>query len=91
VLKVMLNALGFYKRGETIAARGPEANIYTAETVTAVDAFRTSEKMGTPTVGGSPSGLVDEETVTRLWAALERAGKATAVRQQLLDVTMIRR
>jgi uncharacterized Ntn-hydrolase superfamily protein len=90
-LKVMLNAIGFYKRGETIAARGPEANIYTAETVTAVDAFRTSEKMGTPTVGGSPSGLVDEETVTRLWAALERAGKATAVRQQLLDVTMIRR
>jgi hypothetical protein len=35
--------------------------------------------------------LVDAETVARLWSALERAGKATAVRQQLLDITMIRR
>ena len=90
-LKVMLNALGFYKRGETVPARGGDVNVFTAETVAAVDAFRTSEKMGTPAVGGSPAGLVDDETVTRLWAALERAGKASAVRQQLLDGTMIRR
>jgi uncharacterized Ntn-hydrolase superfamily protein len=90
-LKVILNALGFYKRGEQVPARGPDANLFTAETVAAVDAFRASEKMGTPAVGGSPAGLVDAETVTRLWSALERAGKATAVRQQLLDITMIRR
>jgi len=90
-LKAMLNALGFYKRGETLLARGPEANLFTSETVAAVDAFRTSEKMGTPAVGGSPAGLVDDETVARLWAVLERAGKATAVRRQLLDNTMIRR
>jgi uncharacterized Ntn-hydrolase superfamily protein len=90
-LKVMLNALGFYKRGEAVPARGGDVNLFTAETVAAVDAFRTSEKMGTPSVGGSPAGLVDRETVARLWAALERAGKATAVRQQLLDGTMIRR
>ena len=90
-LKVILNALGFYKRGEQVPARGPEANLFTAETVAAVDAFRTSEKMGTPAVGGSPAGLVDAETVARLWSALERAGKAATVRQQLLDITMIRR
>ena len=90
-LKVMLNALGLYKKGETLSARMPEANLFTAETVAAVDAFRTSEKMGTPSVGGSPAGLVDRETVARLWSALERAGKATAVRQMLLDITMVRR
>ncbi len=90
-LKVMLNALGFYKAGETMSPRMTDANTFTIETVTAVDAFRTSEKMGTPAVGGSPAGLVDTETVARLWSALERAGKATAVRQQLLDITMIRR
>ena len=90
-LKVILNALGFYKRGEQVPARGPEANLFTAETVAAVDAFRASEKMGTPAVGGSPAGLVDAETVARLWSALERAGKAVTVRQQLLDITMIRR
>ena len=90
-LKVMLNVLGFYKRGEALSARGPEANLFTVETVAAVDAFRTSEKMGTPTVGGSPAGLVDDETVARLWAALDRIGKTSVVRQQLLDITMIRR
>ena len=90
-LKVMLNALGFYKKGETVPARGPDANLYTAETVSAVDAFRASEKMGTLSAGGSPAGLVDDETVARLWAALERAGKATEVRRALLDATAIRR
>ena len=90
-ITVMLNALGFYRKGDSVSARGPEANLFTAETVTAVDAFRISEKMGTPAVGGSPAGLVDDETVARLWAALERAGKTKAVRQALLDVTMVRR
>ncbi len=90
-LKVMLNVLGFYKKGEAVAAAGQGANLYTPETVTAVDAFRASEKMGTPQVGGSPAGLVDAETVVHLWAALERVGKANDVRKMLLDATMIRR
>ena len=90
-LKVMLNALGFYRRGEDVSARGADANLFTTETVTAVDAFRAGEKMGTITMGGSPAGLVDRETVARLWAALERAGTANTVRQRLLDATMIRR
>jgi hypothetical protein len=46
--------------------------------------------LGGPSVG-APSGLVDPETVTRLWAALERAGKATAVRKLILDATAVRR
>ena len=90
-LKVMLSALGFYLAGQPVPAAGPDANLFTPETVTAVDAFRTSEKMGTPQVGGSPAGLVDDETVARLWAALARAGKADVVRKALLDATMIRR
>lgn len=90
-LKVMLNALGFYKKGDSVPSRGGDVNNFTPETVAAVDAFRASEKMGTPSVGGSPAGLVDDETVARLWAALERAGKAKSVRQALLDNTMVRR
>ncbi len=95
-LKVMLNALGFYKKGEPVSATDTDATLYTADAVSAVNEFRRSENMGTPNVrgyqgGGSPAGLVDIETVARLWAALERAGKAAAVRQQLLDVTMVRR
>ncbi len=90
-LKVMLNALGFYKSGEEITARTPDVNTFSGDAVAAVDAFRTSEKMGTPAVGGSPAGLVDAETVARLWAALERAGKATSVRQKLMESAQIRR
>jgi uncharacterized Ntn-hydrolase superfamily protein len=90
-LKVMLNALGHYRGTETaLDARAPGANDYTPEVVAAVDAFRAAEKLGGPREG-SPSGLVDSEMVARLWAALEKAGKATAVRQQLLDVTAVRR
>lgn len=90
-LKIMLHALDFYKKGEaTIDTRGREANVYDNETIAAVDAFRASEKLGGPGVG-SPSGLVDEETVAHLWAALERAGKAKGVRQQLLEITQVRR
>ncbi len=90
-LKVMLNALGVYRNGETLTPRMTNANLFTADVIAAVDAFRASEQMGTPAVGGSPAGLVDAETVERLWAALERAGKATAVRQQLLDLVQVRR
>lgn len=90
-LKVMLNALGLYKTGETLTPRMADANLFTADLVMAVDAFRAREQMGTPAVGGSPAGLVDTETVERLWNALARAGKADAVRKQLLDITMVRR
>lgn len=91
-LKVMLNALGLYKSNEQLDPRAPGGNIYGPDVMVAVDGFRMVEKLGGPGVGGgSPSGLVDAETVAHLWAALERAGKAAAVRAQLLDFTAVRR
>jgi uncharacterized Ntn-hydrolase superfamily protein len=90
-LKVMLQTLGFYKAKDApIDPRAPEANVYGPDAMAAVDAFRVSDKLGGPSVG-APSGLVDPETVAHLWAALERAGKATAVRQQFLTATAIHR
>jgi uncharacterized Ntn-hydrolase superfamily protein len=89
-LKVMLHALGFHRRGDSTLVRGADATIYTAEVIAAVDAFRAAEGLAGPGVG-SPSGLVDAETVARLWAALERAGQAARVRQLLLETTAVRR
>ncbi len=89
-LKVMLHALGHYRSGESQLARSDDASAYTPETVAAVNAFRATEGLAGPDVG-APAGLVDEETVARLWAALERGGKARAVREQLLDLTAVRR
>lgn len=88
-LKVMLHALGRYRANESTLARGADAQIYTAETIAAVDAFRVDAGLAGP--ASSPSGLVDAETVARLWQALERAGKARAVREALLETTAIRR
>jgi uncharacterized Ntn-hydrolase superfamily protein len=90
-LKVMLQALGLFAANDPpLDARAPGANVFTADAIAAVDAFRAAEKLGGPGVG-SPSGLVDPEMVTHLWAALERAGKAKDVRQRLLDITAVRR
>jgi hypothetical protein len=90
-LKVMLHALGFYRPAVVgPLVRDSVATDYTPEAVAAADAFRTSEKLAGPRLG-SPAGLVDRETVERLWAALGRAGKAEGVRRELLDVTAVRR
>ena len=89
-LKLMLHALGLYRKQEAELTRGADALVYTAEAAAAVDAFRTSEGLATPQAG-SPGGLVDREAVERLWAALERAGKAQAMRERFLDLTAVRR
>jgi uncharacterized Ntn-hydrolase superfamily protein len=89
-LKVILHELGYYRPSQGELARDEDAQLYTLETIAAVDAFRAAEKLSLPAVG-SPPGLVDQETVARLWAALERAGKATRVRELLLETTAVRR
>lgn len=90
-LKVMLHALGFYRPAVPGAlVRDSTASDYTAEAVAAVDAFRASEKLAGSRLG-SPTGLVDRETVERLWTALARAGRADAVRSELMEVTGVRR
>jgi hypothetical protein len=89
-LKIMLHALGRYRASEPELMRGADALVYSAEAIAAVDAFRLSEGLTGPNAG-SPPGLVDADTVDRLWRALERTGKANAVRQSLLDVTAVRR
>ena len=89
-LKVILNALGYFEPNEELRRDAADALIYTTDAVAAVDAFRAAEKLSVPSLG-SPAGLVDDDTVTRLWAALERAGKADAVRRSLLETTAVRR
>jgi uncharacterized Ntn-hydrolase superfamily protein len=89
-LKVILHALGYFGDPATELARGGDAFVYTEETVVAVDRFRAAQGLSTPEAG-SPAGLVDGETVARLWAELEKAGKADQVREQLREVTRIRR
>jgi uncharacterized Ntn-hydrolase superfamily protein len=89
-LKLMLHALGLFRPEQPELVRDATANVYTEEAVAAVDAFRRAEGLVGPELG-SPPGLVDPETVARLWLALERAGRAEAVRQQIREITAVRR
>ena len=90
-LKVMLNALGLFRPNEKELRRDvSDALVYTPEAIAAVDAFRAGEHLSLPALG-SPPGLVDEDTVARLWAALVRVGKADSVKQALLETVAVRR
>lgn len=87
-LKLMLHALGYFRPTVTeLPDDLPDRNLYTDETVDAVDRFRRDQ----PGWGTTVPGLVDAATVERLWKKLEEAGKANAVRQRLLDVLRVRR
>ncbi len=90
-LKVMLHALGFYRASAPgTLVRDSTATDYTPETVAAVDAFRASVGLAGPRLG-VPAGLVDRETVERLWAALDRVGKSEGVKRELMEATAVRR
>lgn len=89
-LKVILHVLGYYRPTADNVESAPNLLRYTPDVVSAVDDFRKDERLSTPALG-SPAGLVDEETVARLWAALERAGKAREVRERLKQWTQTRR
>lgn len=89
-LRVMLHALGLYRADLGDIPRNRSNSLYTQDLVEAVDAFRDAHGLSTPQ-RGSPSGLVDAQTVAELWQALETAGKAATVREAILDATLVRR
>jgi uncharacterized Ntn-hydrolase superfamily protein len=85
-LKIMLHALGHYRAGATeIPLSGPGANVYTEETVVALDAFRAAQEWGT-----TVPGYVDARVVERLWARLREKGLEAEVRKKLLGLQRIR-
>lgn len=85
-LKLMLHALGYYRPGEkAIAMTGPGANVYTEETVAALDRFRADQEWGT-----TVPGYVDARVIERLWLRLKEKGRDVEIRTQLLDLYRIR-
>lgn len=89
-LRVILHALGYFRPDSEKLERDGSSDFLTQDVVSAVDAFRKDQGLSTAE-DGSPAGLVDDPTVRRLWAALEAAGKAAAVRETLKEVVAVRR
>ena len=90
-VKLIMHALGFYGSGTESLERREGWQSYDDEIVAAVDAFRTEHGWSTATSGGSPSGLVDAQTVDAMWSALEDAGKAVEIRAIIRELTVVRR
>jgi uncharacterized Ntn-hydrolase superfamily protein len=84
-LKMMLHALGLFRPGTAFDIKMPDANIYTPEAIAAVNAFRASQGWQT-----TVPGFVDARTIARLWQRLEDAGRADAIRRQLLELQRVR-
>ncbi len=89
-LKIILHELGYFRPGQDELQRDDDAFVFSQEIVEAVNDFREAEGLSTPSFG-SPPGLVDAETVQLLWGALEREGKADAVRERIKELTAVRR
>ena len=79
-LKLMLHALGFYRPNDKeIPTSGAGANLYTEETVAALDAFRSAQEWGT-----TVPGYVDARVIDRLWSRLKEKGMDDEIRRKML-------
>jgi peptidoglycan hydrolase-like protein with peptidoglycan-binding domain len=88
-LEILLEALGYLASAGS-GKEGEETAVFTPELAKAVDLFRKAEGLSTPE-SGSPSGLVDRDTVDRLWERLEASGKAVSVRERIRELTAVTR
>ena len=84
-VKLIMHALGYYRGDVDTLERDADSRLYDAEIVAAVDAFRADQSLS-----NSP-GLVDADTVERMWSELESAGKAADLRRVIRELTAVRR
>jgi uncharacterized Ntn-hydrolase superfamily protein len=85
-LKMMLHALGYFRpTDKEFDARAPQANVYTQDTVDAVNRFREAQGWQT-----TVPGFVDARTIAQLWKQLEERGRADTLRKQFLDLQRVR-
>jgi uncharacterized Ntn-hydrolase superfamily protein len=89
-LRTLLHALGHYRDSDDELEGNHESAVFTPSLAESVDDFRAARGLSTPEVG-SPSGWVDDELVEHLWAAVEEAGLTLELREQLRELTRIRR
>ena len=85
-LKMMLQALGFFgAKDREFDVKAPQGNVYTQETIEAVDKFRAAQGWQT-----TVPGFVDARTIERLWSTLQEVGKADEIRRRMLELQRIR-
>jgi len=90
-VKLIMHALDYYHSDtETLEQEG-NWRLYDDEIISAVDKFRSDQGLSVPSSGSSPPGLVDADTVERMWLELESTGKAAELRRVIRGLTAVRR
>lgn len=89
-LRILLHALGHYREGARELEGSPASAVFTPALAEAVDGFRAARGLSTPEVG-SPSGWVDAELIEEIWEAVEEAGLTRSLREEMRELTRIRR
>jgi uncharacterized Ntn-hydrolase superfamily protein len=90
-VRLILHALGYYRPEAPEVESGQGAQVYDLELAAAADAFRADHGLSHPGAGGTPTGFVDAQTVSLMWAELEEAGRAEELRATMRQMTQIRR
>ncbi|MDE0807340.1 MAG: DUF1028 domain-containing protein [Longimicrobiales bacterium] len=89
-LRVLLHAIGYYKPDADDVPLDAASQTYTEDAVDAVHRFRVDQGLWTPR-GDVARGLVDQQTLSRIWQSVEEAGKTLEVRKVIRDAIMVRR
>ena len=84
-VKLILHALGYYRGDVATLEQDGDSRLYDAQIVAAVDAFRADQGIA------NASGLVDADTVERMWSELQAVGKAEELRRVIRELTAVRR
>ena len=90
-VKLIMHALVYYRSGTENLEQESNWRLYDSEIISAVDEFRSDQGLSVPNSGSSPPGLVDADTVKRMWIELESAGKAAELRRVIRELTAVRR
>ncbi len=89
-LRVLLHAIGYYRPEADGIPLDATSQTYTEDAVNAVHRFRVDQGLWTPR-GDVARGLVDQQTLARLWQSVEEAGKTLEIRKVIRDAIMVRR
>jgi uncharacterized Ntn-hydrolase superfamily protein len=89
-LRVLLHAIGYYRPEADGIPLDATSQTYTEDAVNAVHRFRVDQGLWTPR-GDVARGLVDQQTLARLWQSVEEAGKTLEIRKVIRDAILVRR
>ena len=90
-VKLIMHALEYYMANFEVITREDGWQFYDDAIVAAVERFRADHGLSNASSSGSPAGLVNAGLVELMWAELDGTGKTAEIRQEIRNLTAVRR